>query len=121
MKILIVDDDDGNRRLASRMLKRDSRYEVHEADGAIACLEKARDEQFDTVLLDISMPVMDGIEVCRRLRKMPGYANACIIACTAHAGSRDRDNFLRQGFTSVLTKPFLLEELLAVLPTPTDS
>ena len=77
--------------------------------------------RFDAILLDISMPDMDGIEVCRRLRKMPDYATTCIIACTAHAGTRDRDDFLQQGFSSVLTKPFLLEELFAVLPAPMDT
>ena len=121
MKILVVDDDDGNRRLASRMLKRNPGYAVQEADGALTCLAMAQREHFDAVLLDIGMPDMDGTEVCRRLRKMPGYATTCIIACTAHAGTRDRDDFLQQGFSSVLTKPFLLAELFAVLPAPMDT
>jgi CheY-like chemotaxis protein len=115
MKVLIVDDDAGNRRLATRMLQRTPSMIVEQAEDGRSCLALAAADRFDVVLLDISMPEMDGMEVCRRLRLMPHYAGVPIVACTAHAGSRDRDEFLRQGFTRVLTKPFLLDELLGAI------
>lgn len=115
MKVLIIDDDAGNRRLAVRMLARRPQVEVLEADGGLAGLAIGEAHNVDIVLLDISMLDMDGVEVCARLRAMPAYAATPIIACTAHAGTRDHEKFLRQGFTSVLTKPFLLDELYRVI------
>lgn len=111
MKVLIIDDDAGNRRLAARMLARQPQVEVFEADCGLAGLAMGEAHNVDVVLLDISMPNMDGVEVCARLRTMRAYAATPIIACTAHAGTRDHEKFLQQGFTSVLTKPFLIDEL----------
>lgn len=115
MKVLIIDDDPGNRRLATRMLARLPKVTILEADGGKAGLAVSEAHPVDVFLLDISMPDMDGIEVCSRLRATPIYATATIIACTAHAGTRDHEDFIIRGFTSVLTKPFLLDELYSAL------
>lgn len=111
MKILIVDDNAANRDLAARMLRLNPQIAVSEADSGPACLELAAKEKFDIILMDISMPGMDGIETCALLRGLKTHAATRIIACTAYASTRDGRSFLSQGFTSVLTKPFLLAEL----------
>ena len=119
MKILIVDDDAGNRHLATRMLSRDPQMAVSEVDSGSACLALAATKKFDVILMDISMPDMDGIETCARLRALETHAASCIIACTAHAGTRDGQSFLDQGFTRVLTKPFLMDELYSAMGSDT--
>ena len=115
MKILIVDDNAAMRRLATLMLRLDPQMAVSEADSGPACLEIAAMEKFDVILMDISMPDMDGIETCARLRASETHAATRIIACTAHAGTRDGQSFLVQGFTGVLTKPFLIAELYSAI------
>lgn len=112
-RILVVDDDAANRRLALRMLARRADYHFWEAGSGEECLGLVEHQRFDCILLDISMPGMDGMMTCRELRARPCGASVRVIACTAHAGSRDRDQFLGNGFDGVLTKPFLIEELYA--------
>ncbi len=119
MKILVVDDDPGNQVLARRMLERHRGVElVRAVDGGGDCLAAARLARFDTVLLDISMPDMDGVTACRRLRALPGYDTCRIIACTAHAGRDDPLRYRAEGFSATLTKPFLIEELYAAAGLP---
>lgn len=72
-KVLVVDDNAVNRKLAVALLKRRGMH-VEEAEGGNAALEMLRAGQFDSVLLDISMPMMDGKEVCRILRSTPELA-----------------------------------------------
>ena len=81
----------------------------------IEALGRARSEAFDLIVMDVRMPEMDGMETCRQLRTLPEGSRLKIVACTAHAGDGDRKEFLENGFNEVLTKPFLVEELLAAL------
>lgn len=119
MKILVVDDDPGNQVLARRMLERHGGVElIRVVDGGEACLAAARLARFDTVLLDISMPDMDGVTACRRLRALPGYDTCRIIACTAHAGRDEPLRYRAEGFSATLTKPFLIEELYEAAGLP---
>ena len=119
MNILIVDDDPGNRLIARRMLERHEGVQAMQVvDGGAACLAAAREARFDTILLDISMPDMDGVTVCRQLRTYPGYDTCRIVACTAHAGREELAKFKADGFTTTLTKPFLLEDLYSAAGLP---
>jgi CheY-like chemotaxis protein len=115
MKVLVVDDEPSNRRLLVRMLSFLQVTQISEANSGNAALEMAATQQFDAVLMDISMPEMDGVEACKQMRRLPGYLTVLVIACTAHASKADSSDFLRSGFSSVLVKPFLLEELSEVL------
>lgn len=119
MRILIVDDDPGNRVIARRMLERHGGVEAMQVvDSGAACLASAREGRYDTVLLDISMPDMDGVTACRQLRMLPGYDTCRIVACTAHAGREELARFQADGFTATLTKPFLLEDLYSAVGLP---
>ena len=109
--ILVVDDNTDNRVLAARMLKRHGFAVVELADSAANCLTILEARSFDVILMDISMPDVSGVELCQIVRRAPKGADVRIVACTAHASKKDAENFVRMGFDSVLTKPFLMEEL----------
>lgn len=114
-KVLVVDDNAVNRKLAVALLKRRSML-VEEAEGGSIALEMLKAGQFDSVLLDISMPVMDGIEVCHIIRSTPELAALRVIAYTAHAMASERQGIMAAGFDDLLVKPISGQDLLRVLP-----
>lgn len=112
MRILVVDDDPGVRKAVGRALTFEG-YEVAEAaDGAEALLLAAATEP-DAIVLDVGLPRLDGLEVCRRLRA-DGVATP-ILVLTARHQVTDRVAGLDAGADDYLVKPFALEELLARL------
>ena len=114
-RALVVDETAVNRKLAVALLKSRGMH-VEEADGGGVALEMLKAGQFDSVLLDISMPVMDGKEVCRILRSTPELAGLFVIAYTAHAMESERQSIMAAGFDDLLVKPISGQDLLRVLP-----
>ena len=114
-KVLVVDDNPVNRKLAVALLKRRGMH-VEEADGGRIALEILMAGQFDSVLLDISMPVMDGKEVCQIIRSTPQLAGLRIVAYTAHAMESERQSIMAAGFDDLLVKPISGQDLMRVLP-----
>ncbi len=113
-KIAIVEDNPDNRLLLRAILQ--GRYELVEYEAGTEALDGIARERPDLVLLDISLPEMDGTEVLRRLRGMPGFEALPVIALTAHAMSGDRQRFLSEGFDHYLAKPILDEtELIGAI------
>jgi CheY-like chemotaxis protein len=115
VSILVVDDNVENRKLAERMLKRGGIAVVEHAHSAVECLRALETRSFDVILMDISMPEISGIDLCRMVRRTPHGAETCIVACTAHASQKDAESFARLGFDRVLTKPFLMEDLFKAI------
>jgi len=116
--VLVVDDNADNRNLALRMLKVIGARVADQAANAEECLEALASGTYDTILMDISMPEVSGIELCLTVRRMPGFESVRIVACTAHASVREAKRFHDAGFNDVLTKPFLIADLKrAVWPT----
>jgi CheY-like chemotaxis protein len=76
-------------------------------------VDAVRDGAFDVVLMDLQMPVMDGLTATQRIRALPGGATVPIIALTAHALAEDRERCLAAGMTSCVTKPFRPHDLFA--------
>lgn len=113
--VLVVDDDAVNRRLLIRMLKRLGITSVGEACDGPAALELCAERRYDLIFLDISMPGIDGVETCARIRQGSSGDSSWIVACTAHAARSDLEGFRRQRFDDILTKPFVLAALAAVL------
>jgi two-component system response regulator MprA len=107
--ILVVDDDPKIRSVLGRGLRFEG-YDVQIAAGGQEALQLARDTPFDLVVLDLTMPRMDGLEVCRRLRR---GMSAPILMLTARDAVADRIVGLDSGADDYLTKPFDFEELLA--------
>ncbi|MFL5607605.1 MAG: response regulator [Gemmatimonadaceae bacterium] len=103
-KLLLVEDNEDNRIIYSTVL-RHLGYTVIEALDGIQAIALARSELPDLILMDISIPEVDGWEATRILRADPATRDIPIIALTAHALSDDRERATLVGFTSYLAKP----------------
>jgi two-component system cell cycle response regulator DivK len=109
-RIAVVEDNPDNRLLVRVILE--SRYQVIDYENGGAALAGLRQEKPDLVLLDVSLPEMDGTEVLRRIRAEPSLRDLPVIALTAHAMAGDREKLLASGFDDYLTKPIEDETLL---------
>ena len=110
-KILLVEDNEMNRDMLSRRLERRG-YEVLIAVDGNEGVSMATSEKPDLVLMDMSLPVMDGWEATRTLKAAVGTRDIPVIALTAHAMSTDRDKALEAGCDDYDTKPIELPRLL---------
>ena len=109
--ILIVEDHDLNRDMLSRRLKRRGFQVVAAADGA-AGVEAAVRELPDLVLMDMSLPVVDGWQATRMIKANPQTSTIPVMALTAHALKEDRERALEAGCDEFETKPVDLDRLL---------
>ena len=120
-KILLVEDNYRNRNMLSRRLERRN-YEVVIALDGESGLALAASEAPDLILMDMSLPILDGWEATRRLKADAATQHIPVIALTAHAMSSDRDKALEAGCDDYDTKPIELPRLLgkieALLATP---
>jgi two-component system, cell cycle response regulator DivK len=112
--VLLVEDDPVNRTLAKRILSAHN-YPFAEAVDGAAALDAIADRRPDVILMDLSLPVMNGWEATERIRRNPSLAGIRILAVTANAMSGDRERALRVGCDDYLTKPFRPAELVAAL------
>jgi CheY-like chemotaxis protein len=110
--ILLVEDNELNRDMLSRRLVRNG-YDVLIAEDGAKGLSAATDGKPDLILMDMSLPVMDGWEATRRLKAEPQTRAIPVIALTAHAMSSDREKAVAAGCDDYDTKPVELERLLA--------
>ena len=110
-KILLVEDNEMNRDMLSRRLQRKG-YEVLIAVDGEAGVKIAASERPDLILMDMSLPVLDGWEATRRLKGEPNTASIPIIALTAHVMGGDRDKALAAGCDDYDSKPIDFERLL---------
>jgi len=111
MKVLLVEDNEMNRDMLSRRLQRRGWEVAIAVDGAQG-LAMAASEQPALVLMDMSLPVIDGWEATRRLRADPALAHLPVIALTAHAMSGDREKALAAGCDDFDTKPVEFDRLV---------
>ena len=114
MRILIAEDHPDNREMLTRRLERRG-YEVHVAENGAEAVEKAKSCAPDLILMDISMPVMSGIEATRVLRHTPDLSNVKIVALTAHAMESARRECLEAGCDDFATKPVDFAGLVALI------
>lgn len=116
--ILLVEDNDVNADMLTRRLVRRG-FEVRRATNGMQAIEVARSEQPDLILMDISLPGIDGWEATRRLRADDGTARIPVIALTAHALPIDRQRSLDAGCDEYETKPIdiaaLVDKMTALL------
>jgi signal transduction histidine kinase/DNA-binding response OmpR family regulator len=134
LRILVVDDNEVNRDVAGMSLVRD--HQVKTADNGMDALIAMGEHEFDVVLMDVQMPVMDGLAATRAIRTLEdggepevglpaalkatlrrklGGGHLAIVAMTAHAMAGDREKCLDAGMDDYLTKPFLPDQLQATL------
>ena len=115
-KILLVEDNEMNRDMLSRRLVRGG-YEVISAEDGAARRRNGDERTPDLILMDMSLPVIDGWEATRRIKAMPELRKIPIIALTAHAMAADRDKALEAGCDDYDTKPIELQRLLGKIET----
>ena len=108
--ILIADDHDDSRELLQFLLV-GAGYEVREAKDGSECVAIARDEQPDLIVIDLSMPVLDGWGVFRELRADQSTRTIPLMAVTAHA-DLNRNQAMETGFSAYVSKPFSIDALL---------
>jgi CheY-like chemotaxis protein len=111
MKHIAVVEDNPDNRLLLRVLLED-RYEVSQFESGAAALTGFVMHRPDLVLLDISLPEKDGVEVLQDMRATPALCAIPVIALTAHAMAGDREKYLGLGFNDYLAKPILDEQEL---------
>ena len=116
LKVLLVEDGHANQKLATALLEKWGHEVVLAENGALA-IEAWQRENFDVILMDVQMPIMDGFEASREIRRQEVEAktHVPIIAMTAHAMKGDKELCLEAGMDSYLSKPIKREELVRIL------
>ncbi|NCD42895.1 MAG: response regulator [Bacteroidia bacterium] len=120
LSILLVEDNLINQKVAFFNLKQLG-HTVDLAENGQAAVEKFKTKKYDTILMDIMMPGMDGVEATKAIRKLeaekhiPDNARIYIIAMTANALKGDKERYLQEGMDNYISKPFQLEDLKKVL------
>ncbi len=109
--ILVVDDSEDMRDLLQRLLER-AGYRVVLAEDGQASLTQAKLHHPDLVLMDLSLPDLDGWEAVKHLRKMPEFRTTPIIAVTAHVSPQEAERAIAAGCTTHIGKPFDMRVLL---------
>jgi len=103
-RILYIDDDSSNRLLVKRVLLAEG-FDVDESDNAQDGIEMAASNPPDLILMDISMPDIDGLTATNRIRNIPEIADITIVALTANAMQGDREMILDAGCDGYISKP----------------
>ena len=110
MTVLLVEDTEDNRFMMRRLLEM-SGYEVIEATNGEEAVRKAETEEPDLILMDLSLPIIDGLAATRLIRKLPNRTKTPIIAVSAHDTSDFLAEALGAGCNSYITKPIDFNEL----------
>jgi CheY-like chemotaxis protein len=117
MKILITDDIFTNRLLLSEIVEDLGHEHIEAENGKIAIESLMSNDDINLILMDIEMPVMNGIEATRHIRRMmtPPKNNIPIVALTAHNPRIFFDNYKDVGFDQLLTKPYSVQKIMNML------
>ena len=117
LNILLVEDNLLNQRIVTFSLKRFN-HEVVIANNGVEALEQFKTKKFDVILMDIMMPVMDGLEATVKIREIENSVNAekrtPIIALTANTMDNDREKCISYGMDEFMAKPFDIEKLNSI-------
>jgi two-component system sensor histidine kinase/response regulator len=113
-RVLLVEDNEINQEVAIGQLE-DAEVDVDVADNGEIAVRMVKEKNYDLVLMDMQMPVMDGIEATKVIRSDPRFDTLPIIAMTANAMAADRDRCLDAGMNDHIAKPIDPDQLYAVL------
>ena len=112
--VLLVEDNELNQQVALELLGAAGMH-VELAENGAEGVQRTREGSYDLVLMDVQMPVMDGLEAARQIRAMPGFDRLPILAMTANAMAGDRERSLAAGMNDHVTKPIDPDQLFDVL------
>ena len=115
VRFLVVEDSPTMRQLITFSLKRIPNSKIVEASDGVDALKKLKGEQFDLILSDINMPLMDGLKLVSMIRSNPAYQSIPIIIVTTEGSENDREKGLALGANAYLSKPIQTNELLKVV------
>lgn len=115
-RILVVDDHPKNIQVIGNILSLD-KYEIEFARDGIEALGKIKRGDFDLILLDVMMPILDGFEVCKKIKQLEGKASIPVIFVTAKTDHESIKKGFEVGAVDYITKPFIAEELLQRVKT----
>lgn len=110
-RVLVIEDNPLNMELVVEILKT-SGFEVYGAINGEDAIKEVEREHYDLILMDIELPVMDGISAMRIIKSKPEYHNVPIIALTAFAMKGDKEKFLVEGFDDYISKPIDVPEFM---------
>jgi two-component system cell cycle response regulator DivK len=110
VKVLLVEDTEDNRQMMRRLLEM-SGYQVVEAINGEEAVKRASEEQPGIILMDLSLPLIDGLTATRRIRRLPGLGKVPIVAVSAHDTADFHSEALAAGCNAYITKPIDYPEL----------
>jgi CheY-like chemotaxis protein len=114
LQILMAEDNDANRTVARALLGA-AGFEIDMAHNGRIAVDKVQTRAYDVILMDVQMPIMDGLEATKTLRKCPRGRSIPIIGLTAGAMAEDREKCLAAGMNDYLPKPVDWDQLLQLL------
>jgi len=114
LKVLVVDDTSGNRQMLQSFLRKLGCQSTTAEDGAQA-VEACRREMPDLILMDVMMPVMDGLTATREIRRRPEWKKMPVIALTAKAMPDDRQKCVEAGANDYIAKPLDVDKLVSLV------
>lgn len=121
LNILVVDDVPMNREMIARFLKKEG-HTVQEAENGLQAGEIAHTQKFDVILMDVDMPVCNGLDATRNIRSGQGLSqSAHIIALSGYAFEKDIENVLNSGMNAHLAKPINFKKLRQLIATGISS
>lgn len=113
MKVLIVDDSLINIKVAQKLMEKENCI-VDTAMSGKECIEKAQENHYDLIFMDIMMPEMDGVETFQKLKEIKDF-NIPVVTLTADVTPDAKEKYLNLGFKYYLSKPINIEELKYIL------
>jgi len=113
-KVLVVEDNPLNMELVLEIL-RSLEFTAHSSINGGEAIKKIENEKYDLILMDIGLPVMDGVSATKIIKSMPDYKNVPVIALTAFAMKGDKEKFLADGFDDYIGKPIDVHEFMKTI------
>lgn len=121
VKILLVEDYKHSQIIVTRLLKKNNFDSIVVVENGVEAVEAVQQQQYDLILMDMQMPVMNGFEATQKIRELPDYKDTPIIALTAFAMKGDREKCLEAGATDYIPKPIDSQEFIQKVKYYTES
>ena len=121
VKILLVEDYKHSQIIVTRLLKKNNFDSIVVVENGVEAVDAVQQQQYDLILMDMQMPVMNGFEATLKIREIPEYKDTPIIALTAFAMKGDREKCLEAGATDYIPKPIDSQEFIQKVKYYTES